>query len=256
MPRSRSSSFSRSTPPALLALFFSLLSVLPGARPAAADGSLVPAIQESGFIFVGTFEKPGGSNLESIPGSAETAVVRVREVIEQPDVFRPLDGVLVTVMLADSSGVVEGGQAVFFATGYLYGENLAVSEVARLADRFDVDAVRQLVAEVRQTEADETLTGRLASASVVVTGVVRDVRPMPTGEAGEASEEDDEHAASWVLATLEVDTTLKGGPPRPSISPRTPTISGAILRSSLLERGRSSSSNRIGTAISRKAPRS
>ena len=209
MLKPRSSSFWRSTPAVLLSLPLLLSSVLLGGllgARRAAGASLEPAIRDSGFIFAGTFERPGGSNLARIPGSGQTALVRVREVIEQPAVFQPLGGLLVTVMLADSSGVVEGGQAVFFATGYLYGENLAVSEVARLSERFDLDTVRKLVTQVRQAEADEALAGRLASAASVVSGVVREVRPMPPGE------EREEHSASWVLATLEVDTALKGRP--------------------------------------------
>jgi hypothetical protein len=41
----------------------------------------------------------------------------------------------------------------------------------------------------------------------VVTGVVADVRPMRPPE-----EDRGEHAASWVLAVLDVDTALKGEP--------------------------------------------
>jgi hypothetical protein len=205
----RSQLFSpRSELSTVLALSLALLGGLLGAtRAAAADASLDQAIRGSGFIFLGTIEKPGASNLSQLAGSSQTALVRVSEVIEQPEAFRDLRDDLVTVVLADTSSAVEGEQAVFFATGYLYGENLAVSEVTRLSGRFDVDSIRKLVAEVRQAEADEALSGRLASASAVITGVVAGVRPMRSPE-----EDMGEHAASWVLATLDVDTALKGEP--------------------------------------------
>ena len=191
-------------------LFASLalcLALLGAGKAAALDASLDQAIRDSGFIFLGTIEKPGGSNLTQLPGSAQTALVRVSEVIEQPDVFRDLRGDLVTVVLADGSSAVEGEAAVFFATGSLYGENLAVSELMRLSGRYDADSIRKLVAEVRREETDEALSGRLASASAVVTGVVADVRPMRSPE-----EDLGEHAASWMMATLDVDTALKGEP--------------------------------------------
>lgn len=138
--------------------------------------------------------------------------MRVSEVIDQPEVFGRIRGSLVTVMLADTAGAAEGGQAIFFTNGLLYGEHLAVREVARnpgrpgVSEEIDVEQMRKDVALVRRMEADEALSTRLASAAAVVSGRVGDVRPLRRGE------EMGEHSASWVLATLEIDATLKGHP--------------------------------------------
>src|SRR5262245_63203731 len=106
----------RKTPAAagvLLALPFALLA----ARPAAArDTGLEPAIRDSHFIFSGTFERFGASNLSLLPASESTAIVRVREVIDQPETFGSTRDIEVTVKLSDAAGAVEGGQAIFFTT--------------------------------------------------------------------------------------------------------------------------------------------
>jgi hypothetical protein len=185
-----------------------LLAALP---VAAADTSLEPAIRNSHFIFTGTFERLGASNLSLLPASEETAIVRVREVVDQPETFGTTRDIEVTVKLADASGAVEGGQAIFFTTSLMFGEHLGLAEILRLPSRSpeteasDLEQVRREVERVRSLEADEDLTARLSSAAVVVFGRVGDVRKT------ERSEEDfGEHAASWALAKLEIEGTLKG----------------------------------------------
>ncbi len=136
--------------------------------------------------------------------------MRVREVIDQPETFGAMRDARVTVRLADPPGAVEGGQAIFFTTSLMFGEHLAVSEISRLSSRSpeaeasELERVRGEVARVRSLEADEDLLERLARAAVVVSGRVGDIRP------GRRSEDLGEHAASWALATLDVDSTLKG----------------------------------------------
>jgi len=177
----------------------------------AADTSLEPAIRNSHFIFTGTFERLGASNLSHLPASEETAIVRVREVVDQPETFGSTRDIVVTVKLADASGAVEGGQAIFFTTSLMWGEHLGLAEVLRLPSRSpeteasDLEQVRKEVERVRSLEADEDLSARLTRAAVVVFGRVGEVRET------ERSEEDfGEHAASWALAKLEIEETLKG----------------------------------------------
>jgi hypothetical protein len=198
---------------ATFAALASLSLVLLGeGRAAALDVSLEQTIRNSSFIFAGTFETLGASNLSALPPSGQTALVRVREVVEQPSVFGPVQGALVTVQLASTAGAVEGGQAVFFTNGMLYGEHLAVKEVSRTLDQPGIpesailDPLRADVAAVRQTQADEALSVRLASAVAVVSGRVGDTRTL--GRSDEAGE----HSATWIFANLAVDATLKGRP--------------------------------------------
>lgn len=188
-----------------------LLSLIAAAPASAADASLEPALRTSHFIFTGTFERLAASNLSLLQASDATAIVRVREVVDQPETFGEMRDAQVTVRLADPSGAVEGGQAIFFTTSLMWGEHLGLAEILRLAGRSpeteaaDLEQVRKEVERVRSLEADEDLTARLSSAAVVVFGRVGDVLKT------ERSEEDfGEHAASWVLAKLEIEETLKG----------------------------------------------
>lgn len=197
---------------AMLAALIALpLALLGEGRAAVVDARLEQTIRNSRFIFAGTFERLGASNLSLLPASEQTALVRVREVIDQPPVFGPIRGALVTVELA--SPAVEGGQAIFFTNGLLYGEHLAVSEAGRdpiqpgVAEAAVVSQMRKDVAEVRRRESDEALSARLASAVAVVSGRIGKMQAADRGE-----EPGGEHSASWVYATLKIDATLKGKP--------------------------------------------
>jgi len=204
-------------PKATLAALIALpLALLGEGRAAAADARLEQTVRNARFIFAGTIEKLGASNLSLLPASEQTALVRVREVIDQPRAFGPTRGTLVTVQLAGPA--MEGSQAIFFTNGMLYGEHLAVSEVGRdpiqpgVAEAPAVSRLRQDVAEVRRHEADEALAARLASAVAVVSGRIGTLREVQPADDEERGEERGEHAASWVYATLTVDATLKGKP--------------------------------------------
>ena len=215
MPRSRCS-----WRPPLLALLLALPLALADAGRAVAvagpDPRLAATIRAAHFIFAGTFEKLGASNLSLLPASGDTALVRVREIVDPPAVLGPTRGTLVTVILAQSAGAEEGGQAIFFANGALSGEHLAFSEVTRLPGRTgvpesaDLQALRKQVRAVREQVADEALAARLASAALVVTGRVTEVRPAEIREGADERE----HAADWWVATIAVASTEKGRPGR------------------------------------------
>lgn len=188
------------------------LLVLTAAFPAsAADTGLETAIRGSHFIFAGTFERLGASNLSLLPASDLTAIVRVRQVVDQPETFGEMRDAEVTVQLADPAGAVAGGPAIFFTTSLMWGEHVGLAEIQRLPSRSpeteaaDLDEVRREVDRVRSLEADEDLSERLRRAAVVLVGRVGDIR-----EAEREEEDFGEHAASWALAQLEVEGTLKG----------------------------------------------
>ena len=193
-----------------LAMLWALLFAFAAPAPAA-DLGLEPSIRGANVLFAGTFERLGASNLSLLPASDATAIVRVREVIEQPAMFNDLRDASVTVRLADLSGVVEGGQAIFLTIGSMWGENLGVQEILRLPSRSpeteaaDLLRVRGEVARVRSLEADEELSARLESAEMVIFGRVGEVREIERGR-----EDFGEHAASWSFAPLQIEQTLKG----------------------------------------------
>jgi hypothetical protein len=188
-----------------------------GAGAAAAQPSTAPdldkIIRASHIVFVGTVEKPGASNLSLIPASARTALVRVREVLDAPATVGDLKGQLVTVFLVQEGSVQAGQTAIFFTNGWMYGENVAVREVARIPDS-DHDALRARIAAVRRNADDEALAARLASAVLVVDGEAQKVRPVE----GKNGSPRGEHDPDWWRADIVVGSVLKGKPAGPTVA--------------------------------------
>ncbi|MDP9120943.1 MAG: hypothetical protein M3O15_06160, partial [Acidobacteriota bacterium] len=138
-------------PSAALAAVVTARAALP-ASPA--PPGLEATIREASFIFHGSIEELGASNLSLLPASGETAIVRVEEVIDQPSTMDRAGGLLVTVVLADPASVRTRGRSVFFTNAWMLGEHVAVREVGHIAypaDRAAAAALRRQVAAVRDT---------------------------------------------------------------------------------------------------------
>ncbi len=118
-------------------------------QPSPGDADL---IQRSGFIFRGTVQKAGASNVKALAGSPSTDIIRVDEILKAPKELSSLVGRDVTVQMRSASSLKEGQQAVFYTTGWLYGDNLAVKEIALVADQADSQSLRSQMAgpEIRR----------------------------------------------------------------------------------------------------------
>jgi hypothetical protein len=182
------------------ALLAAALGLWSGAIVSAQQASLEALTRESQFIFRGTVERPGAANVSAVEAGADTAVVRVDQVVDGPAFVRGFTGLEVTVKLARPGSVRKGEQAVFFTRGWLYGESLAVVEVGRLAP-----GIEREVAAVRRQLSDNDLQKRLDDAELVVAGRVVETRPSAVkGRGGE-------HDPQWREAVIAVDRVLKGG---------------------------------------------
>jgi hypothetical protein len=203
MPRHR---LDRKVLPALLALWTGWAIATAGfAQPTGAGTDLRQIIRSARIIFVGSIEKPGASNVSLVPASSRTALVRVREVLDAPRTMGDLRGQVVTVLLAKEGSAQAGQEAIFFTNGWMYGENVAVREVAEIPER-DREALRSAIAAERQTVRDEELAGRLKSAVLVIAGQVVSARPTAGAERGPRSEHDPE----WWQAEIGVASVMKG----------------------------------------------
>jgi hypothetical protein len=164
-------------------------------------------IRSAQFVFRGTIQEVGASNLDIVQADSSTAVVRVDEVLKGTPSLGDFTGREITVKLAQSNAATLGEQAVFFTKSWLYGETLAVVEVGRLHG--DAALLRSQVATAMRHVADEELKGRLAGAALIVAGRVVDTHPaVVVGEIGEGSE----HDPQWWEAVVQVDTVFKGKP--------------------------------------------
>lgn len=155
------------------------------------------------FVFRGTVEKAGASNVTGIKASPRTVVVRVDEVLKAPAELGDFTGREITVQLQEPNTDQPGRMGVFFTRGWVYGETLGVVEVGRAAG--DPGVLRGQVLAANRKAQDQLLTERVQGAALVVAGKVVETRPAETGP-----QPITEHDPQWWEAVIEVDSVLKG----------------------------------------------
>ena len=126
------------------------------------------------FIFSGTIERTGAATFAAVPVDDATAVVRVERVFRAPAVLGDQTERSITIQLLKPDAK-EGTRAVFFATGWLYGESIAVTEVGRTTDD-DLDKVGD---QLHGQRDERELLDRLAKADLVVVGKFGLIAPAP-----------------------------------------------------------------------------
>lgn len=174
------------------------------APPTQGETALIDKLaQQAHIVFVGRIERANASNTKGLAATPETALVRVEEALELPPALAGASGQVITIQLARSEALKSGARAIFFATGLLYGDHLAVREVGRLPASVDAPAVRKELEAVRQRAVEAALAARVeGAATVVVAKVVRIENPKPKRSS--------EHAPDLAPARLEVRSALKG----------------------------------------------
>jgi hypothetical protein len=161
-----------------------------------------PSIDEltrsSSFIFLGTVELRGASNLVAVDPRDDLVLVRVDRALRIDSALGDVHGKTVTVETQGGDELQPGVQAVFFTQSWIHAEEIAVREVARLGPETAgevADAVAQL--------PDVHLADRLARAVAVVEATVQDTQLVPGIPR-------DRSAPLWAEATLAVESTIKG----------------------------------------------
>jgi hypothetical protein len=202
------------------------------------DVPLERAIRESHIIFSGAVERLNASNVGLLSPRADTAVVRVQENLYAPASILLPAGTRVTVLLANQGNIKSGDEAVFFTDGWLYGENLAVREVApRISlvelkrTQTDTNRLRAQIEDIHQKMADEKLQARISSAPLIITGEVIETRPLvpaaaitgaTTGIAQPPLDRDatprSEHDPDWWEARVQIKSVEKGKSADPVVS--------------------------------------
>jgi hypothetical protein len=182
--------------------------------------SVEEAAAGADFVLRCTVEQVDASGVAALEASRQTAVVRVEQVLHAPPAVSDLEGAEVTVQLAQAGSLKQGEEVVLSANALLFGESLAVQEVAHHAVSEDHEALAARVGDARAAAADQEMQDRVARANVIVSGRVADVRipPEPVAaiaaatETG-AAESQSEHDPHWREAVITVDKTIKGEPP-------------------------------------------
>src|SRR6266478_5389718 len=81
------------------------------------------------FLFKGTVQKLGASNLAQVPKYEQTAIVHVDEILHAPPSLAKTLGKQITVKLAKGAKPMVGEQVLFHANGWLFGDTVAVESV-------------------------------------------------------------------------------------------------------------------------------
>jgi hypothetical protein len=222
--------------------------VLTALLAASADdqpGGLAEKVRKAAFVFKGTVSQTGASNVKAVENAETTVVVRIDQVLKSPKILAGHAGQDVTVIFGPADGAAAlrvGQKAIFFTEGAVYGEKLAVREVA--APQMEgaasapaaaapkavpkqaaaQDTAKQVV-EMATEQADDNLKVHLASADAVVFGTVASVQPVDpqrltlaataaaAAAPGKAKKRRiSEHDPNWHVAVVNVDSVEKGKP--------------------------------------------
>ncbi|MBW8874745.1 MAG: hypothetical protein JF614_07245 [Acidobacteria bacterium] len=190
------------TPPrAAICLALVALLAVPVAR--AQETSFVDWVRQSGFIFIGTVKALGAAT-PTIVREPNSAVVTVDRVLETSAPVGNPTGRDVTVRLRNPQKTQPGERAVFFTYVHSAGATLGLIEVASQPPD-PPEVLDRRIQDARRTLADQALASRLASAQLVVVGVVGEAKPT-----AEALDPISEHDPRWWRAPIRVESFEKG----------------------------------------------
>ena len=168
---------------------------------------------EATFVFKGVIKKLKASNVKQASVTDRTAIVTVKEVIEAPPNLARITGQDITVELSSPRNLKAGEQMIFHATGWLFGEAIAVRSL--FEERSEIaSAATHLAAGARSNERQTR--EHFADADLVISGRVVEVRlPKEVGgakkkAASQVTTRVSEHDPKWREAIVEVDGVHKG----------------------------------------------
>jgi hypothetical protein len=167
--------------------------------------SLLSLAERSSFIFAGSVTSFGPSPLQVLAPLDGLAVVRFDRGFLTNPVLGDLAGrpiTVRTVQKAASDSSVVDQRVIFFATAWVHGKEIAVTEIGRLPDTKENEVeVARIVASLPKLHLSE----RLAAAAIVVHGTVRSIE-----RATEIPGIPSEHDPYWMRAEIKVIEVLKG----------------------------------------------
>jgi hypothetical protein len=165
--------------------------------PNAPDPPLAALARTSSLIFRGMVQQVAASNVDGLAAAANLELVRVDVPLRSDPALGDLTGMLVTVAMDASTPLAAGTEAIFFTTGWIHGEQIAVREVAHVAPDL-VEAVATQIARL----PDLHLISRLAQARLVVLAEVQSTSRLDHTR--------ERRSPRWARAELRVVTALKG----------------------------------------------
>jgi hypothetical protein len=194
-------------------------------RSELSDKQLQDLVDASTLTFTGKVVEMDASNVSGINSKDYPMIVRVEEVEsgdqEALKKFGSLKGNKFTVIVSPTSrdGLRNNVSAVFFVDPLVYETNIGViaNAVAVVDEKTAQDFSKRLsAAALRKSEAP--LRSSVASADLIVTGFVQEVRPLASAKAADLKSVDNgwevfsEHRPRWEEAVIRVKSVEKGKP--------------------------------------------
>jgi hypothetical protein len=161
-------------------------------------------LKKSTIVFKGTITHPHNKGLVPANTSEDTAVVHVDTVYYLRGNGMKLDGQDVLLKAKSISDDDVGKPQVFFAKSWLYGQSVALIEVARIPEDSEFAAKDEILESLERLGSNRVLY-RIALANVIVTGKVSDIVP-----ATELSEIPPTSREGLQFAVIQIDSVEKG----------------------------------------------
>jgi hypothetical protein len=166
-------------------------------------------LSQAGLSFVGTVERVGAATMSDIPVNDHTVVVRVDQILDDPQGLLGTGRELTVLLASDGAPATVGQQLALFTNIAVLGSSLAVTEVGRLPAtevqpqphalgvRAALGSTEQPLAHVRRQMKATHLAEHSSGADAIVVGKI--IRLEQAGD-----EHYSEHAPHYWRATLQV----------------------------------------------------
>lgn len=186
------------------------------------------------FVFNGTIKKLGSATMKDVPVDERTAIVTVDQIIEAPPDLAGYSGQDITVQLGGRQKVTVGQPMTFHATGWMYGDSVAVRSLKQ--EPVTGTGAAQLGAggDPAERRAQREKREHFDVADLVVSGKVVAVR-LPGGAGpgrkrarAEAPGPISEHDPKWREAVIDVDGVHKGALKKKQVVVRFPASSDVL----------------------------
>lgn len=189
--------------------------------------------QQPTFVFKGTIKKLKSATMKDVPLNERTAIVTVEQIIEAPPDLAGYDGQDITVQLSGRQKVRVGQQMLFHATGWMFGDSVAVQslqqEPVQNVQATSVEAGDNAIKRRGQKQQSSHFEDAdlVVSGKVVAVRVPGDLTPGPK-RAGRLTSPITEHDPKWREAIIQVDEVLKGAHQKKQVIVRFPASSDVM----------------------------
>jgi len=185
--------------------FFAVVLLLAGTAwadpPQEVHRYVAQVLRRSTYVFSATVVHQHDTTVAATPANAQTMVVHVTHEFIKPDHLPSYAGKDITVEIRPSLPLRK--KAVFFTTGWLVGESIAVRELGHVTGYTD-DDMAGIITKAEQLRDFSRLDDRIRLADSIVAGAVGQSAEFRTERRARS-----EHDPEWRKAGLQVQAVLK-----------------------------------------------